>query len=207
MPVAAPESPWDVSAAGGLPGAAACPVWMVISSPTLARRRQRAKMHAACVSGPRRTSYAETGTHESGHTVHAICAVIGTPPRPFCCPVSLVGGFKMRIGALRTGAQRVPPAVQTATASLAAQLRALAGGAGGGVSVLDAACGVLLAGRQPSDDDVQVCPEEVRNDWTRPRSFQLAVSGHNATWLAAISCRRRCIAITVCTDSINLTAI
>jgi len=42
--------------------------------------------------------------------------------------------------------------VQVATSSLAAQLRALASGAGDGVSVLEAACGVLLAGHSPVSD-------------------------------------------------------
>ena len=50
-----------------------------------------------------------------------------------------------------TGAREVWPAVRAATSSLAAQLQALASGGGGGVSVLEAACGVLLVGRETPD--------------------------------------------------------
>ena len=42
-------------------------------------------------------------------------------------------------------------AVKAATSSLAARLQAMASGAGGGVSVLEASCGVLRAGREASD--------------------------------------------------------
>jgi len=42
--------------------------------------------------------------------------------------------------------------VKAATSSLAAQLQAMASGAGGGMSVLDAACGVLVAGRSIATD-------------------------------------------------------
>ena len=58
--------------------------------------------------------------------------------------------------AVFAGVDSVPPAVRNATLVLAAQLRAVAGGAGGGLSVLDAACGLLLAGRHDAFDDEQV---------------------------------------------------
>ena len=44
--------------------------------------------------------------------------------------------------------------MKAATLSLTVQLRALASGAGGGVAVLEAARGVLLAGREALDSEV-----------------------------------------------------